>query len=510
MIIRGVLDSSLNGQLCFRGFAPIKQLARISKADYSYQRNPIEDREDIIDFLEKQTYLFFPEIILSYKVKHAFDSGTKTPPIEAIQLGKRYVSGVDQTRISVRGLDYKNTNDVRGTSKLKLLEMELNESTLIDEIENGNQPFHRIDGNHRLKAAEVSETSKVDNMIAPFCILLGEEFYTNGTKQSNPTTAEFEKSTKVFFHNINTKTVPLSSEENLKVIIDDSTNFPKDELVEILGNYAIHTRELIKKIKPENFTGLSHIIEKKYRTYYNMVFHYLLESGEEEKGLTKRVFESLKAIEQLYFKDRILKKSKSIGLLTAFLVYHVRGDLQKFEFFKHWVLKNHIYKIEEISIESLVDIFDKLIDKQNIKLFVAMKYWSHKKVNEYNKLFKEILKELQSTLIVDATLELIPIMRFKGESRRIDRRLLDSIKDCDVFVADITECNENVLFEVAFAEGCEKSMILIKEEKDEATPPFDMDKLQWIPYDGETYYTSIKGIVKNNLKEILKTKYGIE
>jgi hypothetical protein len=52
MILRGIIDSSLNGQLCFRGFAPIKELERISKADYSYQRNPIEGREDIIDFLE--------------------------------------------------------------------------------------------------------------------------------------------------------------------------------------------------------------------------------------------------------------------------------------------------------------------------------------------------------------------------------------------------------------------------------------------------------------------------
>ena len=70
MIIRGILDSSLNGQLCIRGFAPIKELARISDADYNYQRNPIEGREDIIDFLDNENYLFFPEIILSYKFKH--------------------------------------------------------------------------------------------------------------------------------------------------------------------------------------------------------------------------------------------------------------------------------------------------------------------------------------------------------------------------------------------------------------------------------------------------------
>ena len=34
MIIRGILDNSLSGQLCIRGFAPIKELAQISCADY--------------------------------------------------------------------------------------------------------------------------------------------------------------------------------------------------------------------------------------------------------------------------------------------------------------------------------------------------------------------------------------------------------------------------------------------------------------------------------------------
>lgn len=71
MKLTGILDNSLNGQLCLRGFANIKDLARISEADYSYQRGLL-DRSDISDFLETQTYLFFPEVILSYKIKYAF------------------------------------------------------------------------------------------------------------------------------------------------------------------------------------------------------------------------------------------------------------------------------------------------------------------------------------------------------------------------------------------------------------------------------------------------------
>lgn len=509
MILRGIIDSSLNGQLCFRGFAPIKELERISKADYSYQRNPME-REDIIDFLEKQTYLFFPEIILSYKFQHDFSKPKgETPPIRAIQLNQNYKSNIDKTEFKLKKLDYKSQKDSRGTSEIRVIELIINDEDLEIAIKEEREPFHRIDGNHRLRAAEKSKASKVDQMVAPFCILLGEQFLENGKIQDNKETKVFDKSVKVFFHNINTKTIPLTSEQNLKVIIDDREQFSNEELEETLGPHAILTRDLIEKVNPTYFTALSGIIDDNYRTFYNGIFSYLLEKKFKSKDLADRVFESLKSLEQIYKKNTKLKKCDSLGILTALLYYHVKGDERKFNHCLHWIIDNQIYQIKEIGTKTLINVFDKLSEVRHISLFVAMPYWSHAKVNEYNKLFKECLKELQSTLKVDVSLELIPIMRFKGESKRIDRRLLDSIDSCEVFVADITECNPNVLFEVAYAEGCNKPMILLKKEGDKAEPPFDMDKLQWIPYDGDTYFTAIKGIVKNNLKEVLKVRYSI-
>jgi hypothetical protein len=68
MVLTGIIDRSL-GQLCLRGFAPIKELARISKADYEYQRDILDKQQAIIsNFLETEKHLFFPEVILSYKL----------------------------------------------------------------------------------------------------------------------------------------------------------------------------------------------------------------------------------------------------------------------------------------------------------------------------------------------------------------------------------------------------------------------------------------------------------
>ena len=68
MILRGILDRSLSSQLCIRGFAPIKELARISKADYharlqKYIETPIKEdlKEKGIEFED----LVFPHAELS-------------------------------------------------------------------------------------------------------------------------------------------------------------------------------------------------------------------------------------------------------------------------------------------------------------------------------------------------------------------------------------------------------------------------------------------------------------
>ena len=261
MIIQGILDNSLNGQLCIRGFANIKELARLSEADYSYQRGLL-DRSDISDFLETQTYLFFPEVILSYKFKYKIDE-KKGEPLKLIQEGKRYKSNVsgDNTEIIINVVNSKDKNAL----PVKVAELKLDESI--------KKPFHRIDGNHRLNAAEKSSSDKIERMVIPFCLLLGTDYYDAKGCCINNGSKNFDKAIKVFFHNINTKTIPLTSEENLKVMIDDPDNFPDEELEDIfVGKHPILTRRLIDRVNPDIFVGISHILKNNYRTYFNDIF----------------------------------------------------------------------------------------------------------------------------------------------------------------------------------------------------------------------------------------------
>jgi len=252
MNITGILDYCLNGQLCLRGFLRIKDLARISQADMSYQRDPILSRHDISDFLEKQAYLFFPEIILGYKLK--YDIKTETP-VQRMNSGKRFKT-YDGVSVSAK--------KVNGFPTVVSLEFPA------EVFDNGEKPFHRIDGNHRLIAAEKSIDSRVENMIAPFCIIIGNEPIKDGKIVLNDDSIEFDKAEKVFFYNINTKTIPLTSEENLKVMIDDDSNFSDNELCEVFGGkYPIYTRKLIKDLPIHLLTHIE--IKPFYRTFYNNI-----------------------------------------------------------------------------------------------------------------------------------------------------------------------------------------------------------------------------------------------
>lgn len=495
MIIQGILDNSLNGQLCIRGFANIKELARLSEADYSYQRGLL-DRSDISDFLETQTYLFFPEVILSYKFKYKFDE-KKEEPLKLIQEGKKYRSNVsgDNTEISITIVNPKDKKAL----PVKVAELKLDESI--------EKPFHRIDGNHRLNAAEKSSSEKVERMVIPFCLLLGTEYFDRKGCCINDGSKDFDKAVKVFFHNINTKTIPLTSEENLKVMIDDANNFPDEELEDIfVGKHPILTRRLISRVNPDIFIGISHILKNNYRTYFNDIFYRLLTTGIGEDAAVEKVLNSLQAVSQLYNDNANLKANDSFGLLTAFLWYHIHG-IDKYIAFKNWILNNHIFEIKEVKASSIIRIFDKLIS-QEIKVFVAMPYFEGKAeiIEEYNKIYKEVISDIAKEKKVN--ISLFPIMCNKGATGDQIQDIINKIKEAKIVFADITDNNANVLYEMGWARALEKKVIIVKRKNSMPTKS-DIQNDTWHEYDDSCRSISLGKIVKDNIVEILRNNYGL-
>ena len=374
--------------------------------------------------------------------------------------------------------------------------------------DNTVKPFHRIDGNHRLNAAEMSESEKVERMVIPFCLLLGTEYFESNGKIESEETKSFDKAVKVFFYNINTKTIPLTSEQNLKVLIDDNENFPDEELENIFGGrQAVLTRQLMKKIDPTIlFSGFDHVIKNNYRTYFNDIFTRLIDNKISESDAIEKTINSLQAVNQLYNDNAGLKANDSFGLLTSFLWYHIQG-LDKYNAFKNWILSNHIFEIKEVKAGSIIKIFDKLIS-QKIDVFVAMPYFDSNAevIAEYNKIYGDVIREIASKF--DIQISLFPIMSNKGETSDQIQDIINKIKQAKIVFADITDNNANVLYEMGWARALDKKVVIVKR-KNCSPVKSDIQNDTYHEYDDTCRSISLSKIIRENIIEILRNNYGL-
>ena len=202
-----------------------------------------------------------------------------------------------------------------------------------------------------------------------------------------------------------------------------------------------------------------------------------------------------------------LKNNSSFGLLTAFLYYKVTNNTSKFEFFKNWVIKNHIFDIKEIKAESIIKIFDKIVE-QEIKVFVAMPYFQGNPniVEEYNTIYRNVINEINRDYGVK--ISLYPIMQNKGETQDQIQDIINKIQNCHIFIADISDNNANVLYETGWARALKKPTLLFRE-KSSAPPKSDYVNDTYHIYNNEYRSNSLSEIARKNILEILNKNYGI-
>ncbi|WP_302613833.1 hypothetical protein [uncultured Bacteroides sp.] len=495
MKLKGIIEDVFRGVTIFRGYATLGTLARLS-IPQNYQRPQDKYRvSKIKEYMDASSFVFFPELIFGWQID---DNQVIRQIKEDDNIGNIVLQ--NNIRFKKNKFKFKPFSDIEGPIA-KMLTIEI--------PNNINAPiFSRIDGNHRLgvldDVLQSGNESQLLNMVVPYSIIMQSQNF------------ESDKYEAAYFYLINSKAKPLTSEENLKSILSQPT-FTDSEKESLIGMDSNQIQYLVAITDYLKHYQLDFISDKFNDEIYYMTYALILQIIEKGTIYTNETFnniiDAMKYINCMYIKKDIKYPQQNI-LLALIVKQHIQPE--SFEKFANWINKNELGAIEHISFDNIIKIYDNLHKQRAYKVFVAMPYISHARVTEYNKLFKEVLAEISKK--VNYGLELIPIMRFRGSSQRIDSRLIEMIKKCDIFIGDLTTCNDNVIFEVGLAEGCGKKILLIKAEEDtdkipfdEATKldkgaviPFDMDKLQYIPYSNSGYYNNIKGIMRNNIPVIVE------
>lgn len=437
MKLKGILDFSLGNFLCLRGFARLGDLYNLSEPDPSFQRDLLKLHErDMVAFLREGEFLFFPEVILSTTLSPDADNTEEVSRLfENVRQGQHFNNlKFPDYRLSCSVSKTKSEADTRAFDFFQTATLQFNTKI--------TRKFSRIDGNHRLSATP--KDKKFESHNTPFCLL----FFRN--------TIEAARFSRALFHNINYRSVPLTMEQNLKLILDDPTNlFPDDKLksTESFGWPYYHARKLRTGLDFDVFNNLRPFIEKKTRTFLVDQFSFLIARdvlGDNENAVP-RFKAALVKVNALFDAHPALKDSKNRGLLAALVYYELKRN-GPIAAFVRWVLSNHLHLIEHSSSTDLIQIFDKVLESRKRTIFVSMEFGD--KTNETWLTIEKSIQQINETSSPGLKLEPIRIDKFDiGHSFTITDEILALIEGSGLLIADLTLGNKNVYHELGYLMG---------------------------------------------------------
>ena len=435
----GKYGLSLGGFPCIRGYATLRDLARVSSADPAYQRELTKEHVDEIKrYFEAGEYLFFPEIILSttLEVDYEKNGATQADPLQTVMQGHKFKS---------------NVNDLRITPRVSRYDL---------SVADGDRPLKRIDGNHRLSALEALDDEKYDRFVAPFCIIMFGK-------------ADAARNEKALFHNINSKARKLTSEESLRGIIDDEVGFPDEVLSEQFGPEYLHCRQLRAKL---DFDYLRHL-----RIMFGEVDgaqecqrSTLIQSLQDVHGQftrleiddipdTDALFAAIRAVNDIYADER-LQRSHAQGLFAAFLFWQLKpgASVGEISQFTNWVLRTHQYELGSINAADLIKIFEKIAESRSRQIFISMAFSGATKPN-YDAI-KAAVDDLNARHELDIQLREIRVDQFEtGYSYEINKEILELIENSGLMIADLSGGNKNVHHEIGYLMGLNRGRGLRNE-----------------------------------------------
>ena len=476
-----MLSKIMDNYLCLRGIASIKSLAQISEINPDIQRDLLEEHKDEMkDFLERGEYAFFPEVVLSMKMGLSDEGKDFENLADAVDSADRgFNLKVGKVKVNFKSDENKLIDDRR---QLKIAQITFDENDI---------RLSRIDGNHRLSAANYL----ANDILIPFCLIIF------------PNEEEAINNSRAIFHNINSKQIPLKMEQNIKIIIE-STDVFTSSILEKSQPFGLHykfTRELLCGNDKIDFIYFPHIKELVYSNKYSFftdLFRYLLKEGIiSNDTAVNNVKNELVTVENAIKEAGIVASSNNCSIVGA-IAYYKLSSIDKYNRFIKWVAKNHITDAKNVGIDEIISIFDKVYDNIPKKVFLAR--WYPASTDENYERAQHRLNTIKS-VVESLNLELIDLGTQDGGTFDIRSAMYNKIKECDIFIADLTGCRHNVMVEVGYALNSDKERMLFyfAPTNQYSTPPFDLNGFRYeLINESAEIQTKVKPLIESILNKM--------
>lgn len=499
LVLRGLLETVLGNYPCIRGYATLGDLAKISKTDESFQRdiNP-EHKKDITNFYEKGKNVFFSEIILALNIDNANVNFSHDPSATEI-----LVKNVDakKTLIDLRTNNSKKMDKNTDNPKtLRLIGLHLDTDFIVNE-----KPFIRIDGNHRLQAAEDSDATNLNKM-CPFCIILFSYGVHVGQSDQNTVVNELSKvQQSIIFHNINSKGLSLTSEETLKGIFEAS-GYDDGDLKIDMGWEYVFARKIHSNLRFDHIQDIKRVFRDKERSTLVELIKFLneeklIEIGQEDQALFNKC---ITFADQTYRDNSNLSDDKTIFIAIFYYIYRefkgnpersVSSNLKITYAFVNWLIHNHMCNAVLEHPKEIVKIYNNLHDNE-VKIFMAAPYYDSSTITDYNDALDTAVKDIKVSN-PHINISNYTVMTNNSPTHNIVLDIFEKIAECEIFIADITNNNANVLYEYGYAKGKDKPCILLlnnEKKSEEVKSDYGLD----LRFEFSGHVS-----LKNNLKEQL-------
>jgi len=285
------------------------------------------------------------------------------------------------------------------------------------------------------------------------------------------------------FHNINAKQIPLTSEENLRLILEtgNGASFSDDDLLTnpSFGPAYWLARSLLSVFNEDFLSGLARHFENEHTLALSLAQFLIVKeavAGNADKTAlapeVERIRQALITVNARCLANQTLRKSACHGMLTAFVYFALKNEGRQLPAFTHWIESNridrlspatttrgldyhyHLGRTHAVDAASLVDVFESVLRARSRKVFVSMQFDTTSE--PVFKAIKDAIDEVNAKhgLLADLALRSVRIDRVnQGHSYKIADEILKVENDCGLLIADLSEGNKNVYHEIGFLMG---------------------------------------------------------